>query len=71
MATKAEKLKSGNYQVQIRLLGLPPVTKTFSKKKTATAFIKQIEGDAELQRKLGKATASMHCFQDWCSVYMT
>ena len=63
-------LKSGNYQAQIRLVGLPPVTKTFSRKKNATTFIKQVEGDTELQRKLGKAIASIPSFRDWCSIYM-
>lgn len=64
------KLKSGNYQVQIRLVGLPPVAKTFSKKKDATAFIKQVEGDTELQRKLGKASAQIPTFREWCDSYM-
>jgi integrase len=64
------KLKSGNYQVQIRIAGLPPVTKSFSKKKDATTFVKQVEGDSELQRKLGKAVAQIPRFRDWCDVYM-
>jgi len=56
------KLKSGNYQVQIRITGLPSLTKTFSKKKSATAFIQQVEGDTELQRKLGKSAAQIPIF---------
>lgn len=65
------KLKSGNYQVQIRLLGLPPVTKTFSTKKDATAFIRQVEGNTELHRKLGRATAIIPTFREWCGIYMS
>ncbi len=64
------KLKSGNYQVQIRSADLPAITRTFSKKKNAIAFIKQVEGDTELQRKLGKSIASIPSFRDWCSIYM-
>jgi len=64
------KLKSGNYQVQIRLKDLSPLTKTFSKKKDAVAFIKQVEGDSELHRKLGKASALIPSFKEWCNVYM-
>jgi integrase len=64
------KLQSGNYQVQIRLIDLPPVTKTFSKKKDATEFIKLVEGDTELQRKLGKAVAPIPTFREWCTLYM-
>jgi integrase len=64
------KLKSGNYQVQIRLSGIPPVTRTFSRKKDASAFAKQVEGDSELLRKLGRATSAIPSFQAWCDVYM-
>jgi integrase len=64
------KLDSGNYQVQIRVSGLPHVTKTFSKKKDAIAFAKTVEGDSELQRKLGKATSQIPLFRDWCDLYM-
>ena len=65
------KLKSGNYQVQIRLSGLPNITKSFSKKKDAFNFAKTVEGDTELQRKLGKATSHIPSFEDWCDVYMS
>jgi integrase len=64
------KLKSGNFQVQIRLSGLPNITKSFSKKKDAVAFVKIVEGDSELQRKLGKAAPYIPLFRDWCNVYM-
>ncbi len=64
------KLPSGNYQVQIRITGLTPVTRTFSKKKDATAFVKTVEGDSELQRKLGRATANIPSFKQLCFSYM-
>lgn len=64
------KLRSSNYQVQIRLVGLPSVTKTFSKKKDASAFVKQVEGDTELQRKLGKASSIIPLFREWVDTYM-
>ncbi len=64
------KLKSGNYQVQIRLAGLSNVTKSFSKKKDALRFIKVVEGDSELQRKLGRATSQIPVFRDWCDSYL-
>ncbi len=47
------------------------VTKTFSKKKDAAAFIKQIEGDTELHRQLGRATAIIPMFREWYSIYMS
>ena len=65
------KLKSGNYQVQIRRAGLSPVTKSFVKKKDALAFSRQVEGDTELQRKLGKASSLIPLFRDWCDIYMS
>ncbi|MDV6341126.1 site-specific integrase [Nitrosomonas sp. Is24] len=64
------KLQSGNFQVQIRLQGLPSITKTFPKKKDAVAFSKQVEGNTELHRKLGKATALIPIFREWCNIYM-
>lgn len=65
------KLPSGNYQVQIRRAGLPPVTKSFARKRDATEFAKQVEGDTELQRKLGRATSDIPTFQAWCDTYMS
>lgn len=64
------KLQSGNYQVQIRITGLPPVSKSFSKKKDATAFVKAVEGDTELLRKLGKASAQIPTFTELCNLYL-
>ncbi len=50
------KLQSGKYQVLIRIKGLPHIAETFSKKKDALNFAKQVEGDTELHCKLGKAS---------------
>ena len=44
------KLSSGNFQVQIRLKGLKPIYKTFSTKKMATDFARQVEGDTAALR---------------------
>ena len=52
MAT-IRKLKSGNYQVQIRLSGLKAITKTFPTKTLATKFQREVEGDSKLQQSLG------------------
>ncbi len=48
-----KKLPSGNYQAQIRLKGLKPITKTFKTKNNAIIFARKIEGDAELALSLG------------------
>ncbi len=47
------KLSSGNYQVQVRLKGLKPITRTFSTKTLAKEFAREIEGNSEMARKLG------------------
>ncbi len=39
------KLPSGNYQTQIRLKGLEPITKTFPTKKLATKFVREVDDD--------------------------
>ncbi len=52
MAT-IRKLKSCNYQVQIHLSGLKPITKTFRTKTLATSFQRKVEGDKKLQLALG------------------
>jgi len=41
------KLKSGNYQVQIRLLGLRPLVRSFSTKRKSQKFAHQVEVDIE------------------------
>jgi len=52
MAT-IRKLKSGNYQVQIRLSGLKPISKTFPTKTLAIKFQREVEGNKKLQQSLG------------------
>lgn len=47
------KLPSGKYQVQIRLQGLRPISKSFKKKKDATAFARQVESNSKLALALG------------------
>lgn len=57
MAT-IRKLKSGNYQVLIRLSGLKPITKTFPTKTLATQFQRNVEGNEKLQQSLGSVVLS-------------
>jgi integrase len=64
------KLKTGNYQVQIRLQGLPPVTRSFKTKSKARDFARKIEGNTELARKLGKAAKNIPTFQELADLYM-
>ena len=65
------KLKSGNYQVQIRRVGYPPVAASFSKKKDALSFVTQVEGNTELLRKLGKAPNVIPIFHEWVNSYLS
>jgi len=64
------KLKSGNYQVQIRVQGLRPISRSFSKKKDATAFAKQVEGGTELARKLGTPMSISITFRELADQYL-
>lgn len=64
------KLPSGNYQVQIRLVGMPPVCRSFAKKRDADAFVREVAGNTELQRKLGRAAAHIPIFSDWVSTFL-
>jgi len=41
-----KKLSSGNFQAQIRLKGLKPISKTFSTKTLALQFARMVEGDS-------------------------
>lgn len=65
------KLASGNYQVQIRTVGIPAVTRSFSTKKLAREFAIKVEGDSELARALGKAPSSIPNFSSICDIYMS
>ena len=49
---------------------MPAVTRSFSKKRDADAFVRTVEGDSELARKLGRAAAHIPRFRDWCDTYM-
>ena len=64
------RLPSGSYQVQIRRAGMPAVTRSFSKKRDAEAFVREVEGSTELARKLGRAAAHIPTFRSWCDTYM-
>jgi len=64
------KLKSGNYQVQIRLLGLRPIVRSFSTKKKSQEFSRQVEGDSELARKLGAPVTQSLSFNELVDKYM-
>ena len=59
----------GSYQVQVRRAGMPAVTRSFSRKRDAEAFVRAVEGDSELARKLGRAAAHIPRFRDWCDRY--
>lgn len=63
------KLASGNYQVQIRRAGMPPITRTFPTKKLALAFAAKVEGDSALARALGKAPAYIPDFRQLSDMY--
>lgn len=64
------KLKSNRYQVQIRLKGFEPVFRSFNTRKDALNFVKAVEADTELLRKLGKAPALIPTFSEFVSKYM-
>ncbi|MDX2507226.1 MAG: hypothetical protein QNL62_22505 [Gammaproteobacteria bacterium] len=64
------KLKSGNYQVQIRLSGLKPITKTFPTKTLATSFQRKVEGDKKLQLALGDPGTSGITLSELIDEYM-
>lgn len=65
------QLPSGNYQVQIRLKGLRPVTKSFSSKRKAALFARQVEGNSELARKPGQPVVGVLTFRQLCDRYMS
>ena len=47
------KKPNGKYEAQVRIKGLRPISRTFSTKKLATQFVREVEGNSELARKLG------------------
>ncbi len=58
------KLPSGKYQVQIRQKGLRPISKSFQKKKDATAFARKVEGDSKLAQALGDPVTNQNTLSD-------
>ena len=69
MASK-RRLKSGNYQVQIRLLGPLPIVRSFSTKKKSQEFARPVEGDSELARKLDALVIQSLSFKELVDKYM-
>lgn len=69
---KESRTKSGEkrYQTQVRLKGLKPIVRTFRLKKDAVAFVRKVEGDSELSRKLGAPVAESILFKDLVDLYM-
>ncbi|MCU7836713.1 MAG: site-specific integrase [gamma proteobacterium symbiont of Taylorina sp.] len=65
-----KKLPSGKYQVQIRLKGLRPISKSFKKKKDATDFARKVEGDIELARALGDPVTNKSTLADLIDDYL-
>lgn len=63
------KLKSGRYQVQIRLSGLKPISKTFPTKKQATAFAREVEGNKKIQEALGGIDQIDLTLSDACDMF--
>jgi len=64
------KLPSGNFQVQIRLKGLKPITSSFSNKTLAKEFARQIEGNSELARKIGMLVTQVITFSQLVDLYL-
>ena len=64
------KLASGNYQVQVRLKGLKPTTRSFSNKTLAKEFAREIEGNSELARKLGALVSHVITFRQLVELYL-
>jgi len=69
MAT-IRKRKSGNYEVQIRLSGLKPISKTFPTKTLAKQFQREVEGSTKLQQALGKPIFDTMTFTEVVDLYM-
>jgi integrase len=64
------KLPSGKYQAQIRLTGVKPITKSFQTQRQAKDFIREVEGNKDLQRALGKPDVSDISFDKLVSLYL-
>ncbi len=64
------KLPSGKYQVQIRQTGLRPITKSFLKKKDATAFARKVEGDSKLAQALGDPVTNQNTLSELINEFL-
>lgn len=64
------KLKSGRFQVQIRIKGLKTISKTFTKKTDAVAFAKEVEYRSELALAYGLPTTGTATFRQFVDTYM-
>ena len=64
------KLSSGNFQVQVRLKGLKPITRSFSNKTLAKEFAREIEGNSELARKMGTIVTQVITFRRLVELYL-
>ena len=64
------KLSSGNFQVQVRLKGLKPISRSFSTKTLAKEFARDIEGNSELARKLGTVVTHVITFGQLVDLYL-
>ena len=70
MAT-IRKLKSGNYQVQIRLSGLNPISETFPTKTQAKKFAREVEGNSKIQQSLGGIDRINLSLYDACDIFFS
>ena len=64
------KLSSGSFQVQVRLKGLKPITRSFSTKTLAKDFAREIEGNSELARKMGMPVVQVTTFRELVELYL-
>ena len=65
------KKPSGKYEAQVRIKGLRPLSRTFTTKKLAIQFVREVEGDSELARKLGAPVVKALTFQQLSDMYMS
>ena len=64
------KFASGNFQLQVRLKGLKPISRSFSTKTMAKEFAREIEGNSELGRKMGVPATWTITFPQWVDIYL-
>ena len=64
------KKSNGKYEAQIRITGLRSISRTFSTRKLALQFTREVEGNSELARKLGAPVSKLLSFQALSDLYM-